>query len=213
MSATLAPPTPDAPPVAPKRQVILEAAGRLFMAHGYGAVSMDAVAREAGVSKATLYAHFTGKDALFAEMVGGTCCLLQDEAEQATHHHELPLREALEVLGARWLRFMLSPRVLAIYRIVVAEGVRFPDLARAFHAAGPERLKSWLTAWTAEEIRRGRLRADADPALAGAQFTALLRGELFLRATLALDPMPPDEAEVIAAAAAAAETFLRAYGA
>ena len=212
MPAALAPPI-TAPPVAPKRQAVLEAAGRLFMAQGYGAVSMDAVAREAGVSKATLYAHFSSKDALFAEMVGSTCGLLQDEAESATHHHGLPLREALCLLGARWLRFMLSPRVVAIYRVVVAEGVRFPDLARAFHAAGPERLKAWLTAWAAEELRRGNLRADADPALAAAQFMALLRGELFLRATLALDPAPADEAEVLAAAEAAAETFLRAYGA
>ena len=38
----------------PKRKVILEAATELFMAHGYGAVSMDAIARAAGVSKATL---------------------------------------------------------------------------------------------------------------------------------------------------------------
>ncbi len=43
----------------PKRQLVLDAAASLFMAHGYGAVSMDAVARAAGVSKATLYAYFS----------------------------------------------------------------------------------------------------------------------------------------------------------
>lgn len=195
----------------PKRRAVLDAAAQLFMTQGYEAVAMDAVARAAGVSKATLYAHFSGKDALFAEIVGENCAKLQAEAETAAANHDVAPQEALPALGARFLRFMLTPRVLAIHRIVVAEGVRFPDLAQAFYAAGPARLKAWLAAWVEEEVRRGRLRPDIDPMRAGAQFTALLRGDLFLRATLALDPAP-DERAIEAAAAEAAETFLRAYG-
>ena len=57
----------------PKRQLVLDAAASLFMAHGYGAVSMDAVARAAGVSKATLYAYFSSKDQLFATIIGEAC--------------------------------------------------------------------------------------------------------------------------------------------
>ena len=53
----------------PKRRQIVDAAQALFLAHGYGAVSMDAVARTAGVSKATLYAYFDSKDQLFATIV------------------------------------------------------------------------------------------------------------------------------------------------
>ena len=52
---------------------MLEAAASLFMAHGYGAVSMDAIARAAGVSKATLYAHFSSKDRLFATIIDEAC--------------------------------------------------------------------------------------------------------------------------------------------
>ena len=46
-------------------QQIRQAAMRLFQEQGYGAVSMDAIAREAGVSKATIYAHFADKAELF----------------------------------------------------------------------------------------------------------------------------------------------------
>ena len=53
----------------PKRRAILNAATELFAARGYGAVSMDAIARAADVSKATLYAHFESKDRLFATIV------------------------------------------------------------------------------------------------------------------------------------------------
>jgi TetR/AcrR family transcriptional repressor of mexJK operon len=52
-------------PPASKAESILAAAKRSFLAAGFGAVSMDAIAREAGVSKATVYAHFAGKEELF----------------------------------------------------------------------------------------------------------------------------------------------------
>ena len=52
-----------------KKQQILIAASKLFMELGYGAVSMEQVAREANVSKATLYAHFKSKNDLFVAML------------------------------------------------------------------------------------------------------------------------------------------------
>ena len=52
-----------------KAGAILAAAERAFLAQGFGAVSMDAIARAAGVSKATVYAHFAGKEELFGAIV------------------------------------------------------------------------------------------------------------------------------------------------
>src|ERR1700737_1651174 len=60
-------------PLASKAESILAAAKRSFLAAGFGAVSMDAIAREAGVSKATVYAHFAGKEELFGAMIGREC--------------------------------------------------------------------------------------------------------------------------------------------
>jgi TetR/AcrR family transcriptional repressor of mexJK operon len=197
----------------PKRRAILDAAAELFMAQGYGAVSMEAVARTAGVSKATLYAHFVSKDALFAAIIAENWPRLAAEIEGFAGGHELALREALEGLGRRWLGFMLSPHVLGIHRVAVAEGARFPDLARAFLVSGPGRMRAWLSGWMAEELRRGRLRPGTDPALAAEQLVGLLRGELFLRATLGLTEPEELEPGIAAAAASAAETFLRAFAA
>ena len=53
-----------------KAESILAAAKRTFLAAGFGAVSMDTIAREAGVSKATVYAHFAGKEELFGAVIG-----------------------------------------------------------------------------------------------------------------------------------------------
>jgi TetR/AcrR family transcriptional repressor of mexJK operon len=172
---------------------------------------MDAVARAAGVSKATLYAHFTGKDALFAEIVAARLAEVQAEVDATGGHDRAPM-EALRMMGRRWMRFMLAPHTLAIYRIVVGEGARFPDLARAFHAAGPDQGRAWLARWITEEVRLGRLRPDTDPRLAAGQMISLLRGDLYLRSVLGLAG-EPSEAEMDAVVSSAAEVFLRAYGA
>ncbi len=193
-----------------KRQAVLEAAAKLFIGQGYGAVSMDAVAKAAGVSKATLYAHFSGKDALFAEIVRNRLSRLKTDSATVANH-ALPPRESLRAMGQHWMRFMLAPRTLAIYRIVVGEGTRFPDLARAFHAAGPDQGLAWMTAWVEEEIRLGRLRADTNAQRAAEQMVGLLRGNLYLRSVLGLQTTVTD-AEIDEVVDAAAETFLRAYG-
>lgn len=49
-----------------RQEAVLEAAARMFVQHGFRKASMDEIAREAGVSKPTLYAYFADKDALFA---------------------------------------------------------------------------------------------------------------------------------------------------
>src|SRR4051794_9867989 len=48
---------------------VLEAAIRLVAERGVDATSMDAIARESGVSKATIYKHWADKDALLLEVL------------------------------------------------------------------------------------------------------------------------------------------------
>jgi AcrR family transcriptional regulator len=48
---------------------VLQAALELVAEHGVDGTSMDAVARESGVSKATIYKHWADKDALLLEML------------------------------------------------------------------------------------------------------------------------------------------------
>lgn len=195
----------------PKRRAIVDAATELFAARGYGAVSMDAIARAADVSKATLYAHFTSKDALFATIVQVAC------RENVMPEDELPDREiadtsgdvtaALQALGGRMLRFFLRDLSLAIHRLVIAESERFPELGRAFYDNGPAACRDMLAAW----MERRRDLSVPYPHVAAEQFIGLLRTGLFLRATLGLAP-DPDEASIDAAVTAAVGTFMRAYG-
>src|SRR5258707_104295 len=142
-------------PDSPKRRAILSAATELFVARGYGAVSMDAIARAADVSKATLYAHFASKDRLFATIINVAC------QEIMTPEDDLPTGEtpdgvrgietALRMIGARILRFFVRQRSLAIHRLVIAESVRFPELGQAFYENGPAVALQRLAAWMVQQ--------------------------------------------------------------
>lgn len=203
---------PAAQLVAPqrKRRQVMEAAARLFMAQGYGATSMEAIAREAGVSKATLYAYFPGKDALFAAIVGEACERHADRRPCCPTGTERDLAETLADLGAGYLAFLFRDDVVAIQRVVLAEGPRFPELGRAFYDSGPRRMIDWLAAWFETLQEQGRLRF-GDARVAAEQFLSLLRGTLFMRRMLGVPPVP-DAAEIGAIVGAAVDTFLRAWG-
>lgn len=210
MSVTLDPRTE---PESPKRNAVLDAAARLFMTHGYGAVSMDAIAREAGVSKATLYAHFTSKDRLFATIIGEACrskIAAADVLDGTDITSTTDIGEALQSFGVRMTRFLLEPTTQAIYRVVVAESGRFPELGAAFYESGPAHFVNFFSGWLGAQMQAGRLRA-ADPEVAADQFIALIRSGIYMRASVGLR-VNQDEATVRQHVANVVDTFLRAFG-
>ena len=119
------------------------------------------------------------------------------------------LRAALIAFAGRLLRLLLEDKALAIHRVVISESVRFPELGRAFYDNGPGLFLQGFGAWLAAQTAAGRM-AVVDPAMAAEQFIGLLRGGLYLRASLGLNR--PSEAEVDAAVTAAIDAFVRAYG-
>lgn len=200
--------SPPAIETSPKCQQIVQAAEALFLSHGYGAVSMEAVARRAGVSKATLYAYFVSKDALFASIVA-------DKGRDSPVLEELfpdtvpDLRAALLAIGQRLLRFLLQDRTLSIVRIAIAESTRFPELGHAFNENGPRKFGLRFCTWL-EMLSAQGLVETPDTLTAAHQFIALLRSEVFLRATLGLPP-PPSDDEIDTTVTSAVATWLRAF--
>src|SRR5436190_22223234 len=118
-------------PLARKAESILAAAKRSFLAAGFGAVSMDAIAREAGVSKATVYAHFAGKEELFGAMIGRECERYFARFS-AGELDPRDVRASLTVLGRRYLELLLSSGSIALLRIILGEVTRFPVLGEVF---------------------------------------------------------------------------------
>lgn len=191
-----------------KRSAILDAAQACFLDHGFASTSMDLVAATAGVSKATIYAHFQSKDELFGAIIQRRC---DDQAEglgALSVDESLDARAALTEIGRTLLALLVEPRVLGIYRMVVSETPRNPDLARIYFDAGPLRGKERLVAILEALTRRGQLSCP-DPWQAVDQFIGMLRGEVFSRALLGLPPSERTDAEHTVASAV--EVMLKAY--
>jgi AcrR family transcriptional regulator len=169
---------------AAKRERILDAAHRVFLESGYGAASMEAIARTAGVAKQTVYAHFGTKAGLFGWIMRERCDWLLEPLPPAETDHDPVI--ALEAIAARFLEIVLAPEALARFRLVMAEHARFPELAQVFFAAGPARATAGLAAYLAHLDRR-RLMHVPDPLEAASQFFGMIRGDLYLRHLLGLE--------------------------
>ncbi|WP_311134715.1 TetR/AcrR family transcriptional regulator [Synechococcus sp. CS-1328] len=118
-----------------KRGAILEGARGEFLRHGYAAASMDRIAAAAAVSKATVYSHFSDKEALFRalteRMVGDRLTGLFGASPQQA----LPAEPtaALRELANRCLASRHThPDFLSFLRLVIGESERFPELAKTF---------------------------------------------------------------------------------
>jgi AcrR family transcriptional regulator len=66
-----------------------------FLTHGYSAVTMDAIATELGISKKTLYQHFSSKDALIRDVILGLSREIRAEADALLRHRRLNFAEKL----------------------------------------------------------------------------------------------------------------------
>src|SRR5712671_2230394 len=177
-------------PAGSKAESILAAAKRTFLASGFGAVSMDTIAREAGVSKATVYAHFAGKEELFGAVIGRECerYFARFSARELDPRD---VRASLMILGRRFLELILSPDAIALHRIIVGEVTRFPMLGEVFWRAGPERERVQIEGFLRSAAAAGALTLP-DPRLAAEQLVSLVRADVQLRQLLRLETKPSD---------------------
>lgn len=190
-----------------RRDAILDVAYECFVAEGYGLTSMSTIAARLGGSKGTLYNYFRSKEELFDAFVRRSCSRLQTQQENVPQEGDV--RERLLQTAANFIDHLLSPETMAIYRVVVGEGERFPELARLFYDAGPRTGIARTAGLLQSLMDDGRLRKD-DPVQAAYQFKDLsLSGVFHLRLWGVIgDPTP---AERRTRAEIAVDTFLRAY--
>lgn len=184
-----------------KRERVLEAARQVFLEQGYGAASMDGIAAAAGVSKATLYAHFDGKEQLFAEMVS-LYCREQEAAIAEIETAHPAIEEGLRRIALVVLDHAAHPNALRFGRMIMAEAVRFPALGRLFVESGILGLQARVALFLERARARGALTLE-DPALAAELFVNMVRGPVQFRSLQAGgEPLAPEERARIAGAAA-----------
>lgn len=116
-----------------KEQSILAAAEALFLAQGYGATTMDAIAQGAQVTKQTVYRYFPSKKALFTRLIQ------EDEGGRAVFGFgKGPLRQELQAYAEAFISFHMAPKRLNLYQLMLGESKAHPEVAEVFrHHARP----------------------------------------------------------------------------
>lgn len=188
-----------------RRTVILEAAGQVFFEQGYAATSIDAIIERIGGSKRSIYSEFGNKEGLFTTLVSESA----DAALSALSVEQFGGKDLSEILlefGRRLLEIYMSPGLIGVYRSIMSEALRFPELAKAFYEKGPGRASNRLAEVLEEARDRGEIQLD-DCHAAADHFVGMFRDNLHLRVVLGLRP-PPSPAEAEAAVTFAIGIFL-----
>lgn len=194
----------------PKREAILRHARRSFITEGYAGAKIEPIARDAGVSTATLYALFDGKAELFTAVI----------QDAAVDFHRLmrhvrtasgPARERLTGFAVAYAGFMADPFIRSVFRLVMAERPRFRDVAMRFFDRGKADFGKVLIDALGELVERGELRIERASWAAG-QLMGMIEHPVFFMPLVTGDEVMPVRA-VDQIAADAVETFLARYSA
>jgi AcrR family transcriptional regulator len=188
---------------------VLEGARKVFLRDGFERAAVDDIAREAGVSKATIYAYFPDKQLMFLEVARAEC-LRQTEAAEAAIDPSLPVRAALTIVAERIADFQMSDYGQQMFRIVVGEGQQFPGLGQQFYETGPGLVHDRLVRHLRQQVAEGQLKVD-DLDLAAEQFVQLCKAGVQERLLFGMaDTITPEA--VGRSVRGAVDMFLARYG-
>jgi len=193
------------------RERILAAAFSAFMQHGYTGASTLEIARRARVSKRDLYAQFGSKQAMLAACISCRAARMQKPMPLPAPQTSAALAATLTAFGARLLREVSRPEVLAVYRLAIMEAERAPEVARTLDELGRVGVKTELAALLQGAQSSGLLGA-GDPAAMAEDLVALLWSGGLMQRLLLRVATPPDEDAASERASRAAAQFLQLYG-
>jgi AcrR family transcriptional regulator len=194
-----------------KRAAIVGAATDAFLERGYAEASVNQIAAAAGVSIKTLYRHFENKDDLFSAVMQAACGKPSDGSEDLSAaepppawYAEPPTR-ALALAGEEYLRHVLAPDQVALYRVVIRDSHRFPEVGRRYQqlTVGVQQAKfaGYLDLWAPREGWMVQDTTKASQAFAG-----LLKAGVFDDVLQGL--RTPSDGEIAARAEEAARQML-----
>jgi TetR/AcrR family transcriptional repressor of mexJK operon len=130
-----------------KSDEVLDAARRVFLVRGFDAATVDEVASEAGVSKATVYSNFRDKHALLEAMVDRVTAESKDIL--ATAIAQLDAGGSLKVqftrVGVALAHGVLRLEVVQLRRLAISTAVEFPESADLYWQRGPAATIEMLT--------------------------------------------------------------------
>jgi len=118
---------------AKREEQILRAAFEEFAANGYAAARLDDVARRAKIAKGTIFLHFRDKKSLFRavlrNLVHPARPILEPQPQIPSVENEHVLRD---LLSRQYIEVVGNKKARALFRLMIAESEKFPELARIY---------------------------------------------------------------------------------
>ncbi|MGL4476142.1 MAG: TetR/AcrR family transcriptional regulator [Shewanella sp.] len=137
-----------------KRQQILDAAMTLFCVNGFSQTSMSQVAKQADVSKQTVYAHFGSKDELFVAAIGAKCAIHQLTGDLLKDPKQV--ESSLYDFCHAFAAMIISPEAVAVFKACVAQSDSHPEISALFYEAGPKHIVGLLSHYLQQVELHGR---------------------------------------------------------
>jgi AcrR family transcriptional regulator len=190
----------------PIRERVLGAAFAAFTERGYEGTSTLEIATRASVSKRELYALFDNKQAMLSACIAERAKRMRLPLELPAVRDRKTLATTLTAFGTAILREVSHPKVLAVYRLAIAEAERSPGVAQALNTFGRKPNHAALADLLAGAQSLGLVGA-GEPTEMARQFISLLWGDLLLQLLLRVAAAPSPE-EIERRARTATETLL-----
>lgn len=187
-----------------RRAAILAAARDAFNARGYAGTRMEDIARPLGLSKAALYLQFSSKEQLFEALTGELIESMLPQLVPASFDG-LSAEQLLRGFIAGTAQRLCSPELAFVPRVIIGEGMNFPELAKFYHQHMIQRGLKMIADIIRHGVAQGEF-ACADPAMAARTVVGgLLLGALW---RITFEPIGAERLDVEAMALTHAETVL-----
>ena len=141
---------------------IIEAARQEFVEKGYSATRIDDIAARAEVSKGLVYLYFSGKEALFEAVIRSTMVpVLDGVAAMIAADLSSPAPDQLRMMIRTVYREIVNTERRRLLHMIIAEGPRFPEIARFYHAEVIGKARGLLRTMIERGVARGEFRSSA----------------------------------------------------
>lgn len=171
-----------------KKTKILSTASDMILDQGYDRTAVADIAKQAGVSLATFYKHFSTKSELLAAVCDHIVSDMAAGIDEPIRERQA-VEQTLKAIARRYVEIILQPKLLKLFRLVISEVPNHAELGEIFYTRVKEPIYGRLYAYIKEKHDEGELRAP-DEAKAAAVIMSLIN-QYFMLGPLytAMDPV------------------------
>jgi len=121
-----------------KEQEVLQVASDYFLSHGYKGTSINAMARDSGISKESIYRYFSSKKDLFEAVIAKELAEYQEKLHSVDFEYDsLPFDVALQKTAESILGAVTTNRTLSLRRLIFQEARKTPEIGQYYYEIGP----------------------------------------------------------------------------